>query len=77
VGLDYHLLNKRLKFSVEAFDFNDVHLRAFAQFNIFKGVYLIGGGDHLASRENASAFFGGGFLINNDDLKVLASKMAF
>jgi phospholipid/cholesterol/gamma-HCH transport system substrate-binding protein len=79
VGLDYHLLNRRLRFSVEFFDFEEAQLRAFARYNFFKGAYVVAGGDNLLGNddEDASAFIGAGIFITNDDLKMLASKVSF
>lgn len=79
VGVDYYLLDKRLRLSMEFFDFKNAQLRAFARYNFFKGIYLVAGGDNLLSKEDqeASPFVGGGIFITTDDLKLLASKMAF
>jgi phospholipid/cholesterol/gamma-HCH transport system substrate-binding protein len=79
VGVDYHLLDRKLRLSAEFYDFKEAQLRAFARYNFFKGIYLIAGGDNLLSQgdEDASAFVGGGIFITTDDLKLLASKMAF
>ncbi|MCB0419742.1 MAG: MCE family protein, partial [Bdellovibrionales bacterium] len=78
VALDYKLFRNRLKLSIEAFEFDNLHVRAFAKYNFFKGVYVIGGGDDIFSNEGyATPFFGAGIFITNDDLKVLASKVSF
>jgi phospholipid/cholesterol/gamma-HCH transport system substrate-binding protein len=80
VGLDYHVLgSKDLTLSAEFFNFNELQIRAFARYNFFKGIYVVGGGDNLAGKggEKAAAFFGAGIFITNDDLKLLAAKLAF
>lgn len=79
VGLDYYFLQKKLRFSVEAFNFEDLQLRAFVRYTFFKGAYLIAGGDNMlgAEDEDASAFVGAGLFITNDDLKLLAGKFSF
>ena len=78
VGLDYGLFRNKLKLSVEAFEFDDLHVRAFARYNFFKGIYVVGGGDDVFdSTGQSSAFFGAGIFITNDDLKILASKVSF
>lgn len=79
VGLDYYLFNRSLRLSTEIFEFKDLQVRAFARYYLFKGAYLTAGGDNLANKggEKASAFFGAGLFITNDDLKLLASKMSF
>lgn len=79
IGADYHLLNKRLRVSVELFNFQEAQLRAFVRYNFFKGVYIVTGGDNLMSNDDgqSSFFVGGGIFITNDDLKMFASKMSF
>ncbi|MBX7231769.1 MAG: MlaD family protein [Bdellovibrionales bacterium] len=78
VGVDYHLFDRKLRFSVEMFNFSNLYMRAFVRYNFFKGVYLIAGGDNLteSNHDRASAFIGGGIFITNDDLKLLASKVS-
>lgn len=75
VGLDYHFLDKDLQFSVEAFGFDDLNVKAFAKYNIFKGVYIKTGGGRLSSDTENSFFVGGGIFITNEDLKVLAGQL--
>lgn len=80
VGLDYRLLgNNKLVLSTEFFNFNELQVRAFMRYNFFKGMYVVGGGDNLASKDRrpAAAFLGAGIFITNDDLKMLASKLSF
>ena len=79
VGIDYHLLSKRLRFSAELFNFQSLQVRAFARYNFMKGIYMVAGGDNLlgADNEDPSAFIGAGLFITNDDLKMLASKVSF
>lgn len=76
VGVDYYLYRRDLRLSVEAFDFDEVVLRAYIRYNLFKGFYFIAGGDHLADSWR-SGFIGAGLFITNDDLKFLASKVNF
>jgi phospholipid/cholesterol/gamma-HCH transport system substrate-binding protein len=75
LGVDYFMLDRNLRFSVEYFDFDNRQLRAFARYNIFKGLYLIGGGDDLTNREFRSSFFGAGIFLTNDDLKFFANRI--
>lgn len=79
VGLDYHMINRTLRFSAEFFDFQDLYIRTFVRYDIFKGIYIIGGGDNLAraNDDEASVFFGAGLFITNDDLKTLVSRVSF
>jgi len=76
VGVDYHLLDNDLLLSLEAFDFDDTHVRSFIKYNFFKGIYVIGGGDNVTNSELASFFVGGGLFLTNDDLKLLLSKIS-
>lgn len=77
LGIDYYLYRRDLRLSVEAFDFDDVVLRAYLRYNIFRGLYLVGGADHLADSALRSGFVGAGLFITNDDLKFLAGKVNF
>lgn len=78
VGLDYHLFRRRLRLSVETFDFGNIQVRASARLNLWSGLYLTAGGEDLASKSgNASAFVGGGLFLTNDDLKLLLTKLPF
>jgi phospholipid/cholesterol/gamma-HCH transport system substrate-binding protein len=79
VGIDYHLLDQKFRLSAEFFNFQDLYIRAFVRYNLFKGFYMVAGGDNLARSgdDKASAFFGAGLFITNDDLKTLASKVSF
>lgn len=76
VGFDYYLWKRRLKTSVEAFDFANVNLRASAQLTVLNGIYLTGGGENLLSKKGKqSAFVGAGIFLTNDDLKLLVSRL--
>jgi len=77
MGFDYYMLNKKLRFSIEAFDFEDLSLKAFVKYNISKGIYIVGGGDQLVNSELRSNFIGAGLFITNDDLKLFASQVKF
>lgn len=78
VGADYHLLKRRLRLSLEAFDFAQLNLRAWARYAIYSGIYLTAGGEDLVSKTGrASGFVGAGIYITNDDLKLLLSKSPF
>jgi phospholipid/cholesterol/gamma-HCH transport system substrate-binding protein len=80
VGLDYYLFgNRDIRLSTEAYEFQALQLRAFMRYNFFHGFYLTAGGDNLLSKDTgkASAFFGAGLFLTNDDLKLLATKFSF
>jgi len=77
LGFDYHLWRRSLRLSLEAFEFNDLYVRAYARYNILKSIYLIGGIDNLLGEvDEKDVFIGAGIFITNDDLKMLASKVA-
>lgn len=76
LGVDYFLHKRDVRLSIEMFDFDETVLRAYIRYNLFKGFYFIGGGDHLADSWR-SGFIGAGLFITNDDLKFLASKVSF
>lgn len=76
LGVDYYMLKKRLRFSMEAFDFDNLNLRAGLRYTIFNGIYLTGGGENLASKTGKnSAFVGAGLFLTNDDMKLLLTKL--
>jgi len=78
MGIDFFALKHRLRFSTEAFDLVNFHLRASARYNIWNGIYVTGGGDDLANTLGArQAFAGAGLFLTNDDLKLFLSKMPF
>lgn len=70
VGLDYHMFRQKLKFTVEAFQFSKLNLRAQLQYNLYKGVYLAGGMSDILNRsQKRSDYLGAGLFLTNDDLK--------
>lgn len=78
-GVDYFMLKRALRFSVEAFDFANVNIRAQARYSIFSGVYVNAGGENLASQgpRSVNPFIGAGLFLTNDDLKLLLAKLPF
>ncbi len=78
-GFDYYFLNRKLRFSAEFFELDDLYVRTFLRYDFIKGLYLIGGGDNLfrSDDQDPSLFFGAGIFITNDDLKSLASRISF
>lgn len=76
VGADYYMFRRKLRLTVEAFDFSYFNLRALAKYTVMNGIYLVGGGENLASTNGRSAaFIGAGLFLTNDDLKLLLSKL--
>ncbi len=79
VGLDYSLLTGRLKFSFEAFNFNQTgnpHLKVGATFFLNKYFYVTGGADDFISKIGlGSSFVGLGLQFRDDDLKLLLTSV--
>ena len=74
-GMDYLALNDKLKLSFEAFDFgNDrrAHLKAGAEYQIFKHLYLSAGwDDFISNQDNRSVYGGFAIRFEDDDLKYM------
>lgn len=77
-GFDYHFLNKKLRFSFEAFNLERANLRVSARYNLIHGLYLIAGQQDLLNKDNQqSSYLGAGLFLTNDDLKLLLTKSPF
>lgn len=77
-GFDYHFFNKRLRFSIEAFNLEKANLRVSARYNLFHGIYLIAGQQDMLDKDNQrSSYLGAGLFLTNDDLKLLLTKSPF
>lgn len=79
-GVDYHLFQERLTFSLEAFDFSrpgdlDPHLRFTTRFRLHPNVYVLGGYDDPLADEFESIFVGAGIRWKDDDLKYLLGSV--
>jgi len=78
VGIDYLALNDNLKLTFEAFDFSEdreSHLKAYAEYRLFKHLYLTAGWDDFISDEgNRSPFAGFAIRFEDDDLKYLLTS---
>ncbi len=80
VGIDYYLLDDRLKLGIEAFDFSSdsdekTHLKGYADFSFFKYLYLTAGFDDFISDQGESSFFiGAGLTFRDDDIKYLLTS---
>ncbi len=76
VGFDYNLYRDRVKFSMDAFEFTNLNLRAQLQYNVWKGIYVLGGiSDALNKQSKKSNYLGAGLLLTNDDFKLLMTKI--
>jgi len=79
VGIDYELFKDRLRFSLEAFDFDNsgnAHIKAGARLVLHRFFYLTAGYDDLANRSKKldSVYAGIGFEFRDDDIKYLISS---
>ncbi|MBI3752991.1 MAG: MCE family protein [Deltaproteobacteria bacterium] len=78
VGMDYHMFNDRLKFTFEAFDFDNnknPHLKAGLIFNLNKYFFVVGGYDDFVSNTGLeSPYLGIGFHFEDEDIKYLLSS---
>lgn len=75
VGADYYMFNDKFRASIEAFDFSsndNPHLKAWAEYRLFKHLYLSAGWDDFISRQgNSSPFAGFAIRFEDEDLKYL------
>ncbi len=77
VGMDYEFLKNKLSVGVDAFDFSrkdaKAHLKAFANYDIVKNLYITGGMDDILNdRQDFRTFFlGFGIKFADEDLKTL------
>ncbi len=75
VGIDYLALNDKLKLTFEAFDFGSdrrAHLKAGAEYQIFKHLHLSAGWDDFISNQGNRSIYGGfSIRFEDDDLKYL------
>lgn len=79
IGLDYSPFRMhRLKFSLEAFDFDNTNLRSTVSYKFRYGLYVLAGYNDMLNNGDAQSFYGGaGLFLTNDDLKLLLTKSPF
>ncbi|MEL7061911.1 MAG: MlaD family protein, partial [Acidobacteriota bacterium] len=81
-GIDYHLAQRRVTVTLEAFDFDDdsddaeARVRFTTRFRLNPNVYLIGGYDDILADESDTFFFGAGITWNDEDIKFLLGAAA-
>ena len=76
IGFDYTLLQDRFKLSLELLNFGRLNVRPQMQYNLWRGIYLLGGyNDALNRSSSASYYVGAGLFITNDDLKLLTTRL--
>lgn len=78
VGVDYHLFRKRLRLSVDLFDFKNTQIRTTVRYNFWSGLYLNAGMEDMAGKYGqATPFVGAGLFLTNDDLRLLLTTGPF
>lgn len=82
IGADYFAWGDRLKFSMDAFNFNstepgneNAHLKATLNYSISRVVFLNAGYDNFLNSERANMFVGLGVRFDDDDLKYLLGSV--
>jgi len=83
-GMDYFMLNKKLKFSLDGYDFNayndvrgnNAHLKSYLTYTMKKHIQLYTGYDNFLNSEAKNLFFGLGVKFEDDDLKYLIGSSA-
>jgi phospholipid/cholesterol/gamma-HCH transport system substrate-binding protein len=81
VGADYALLDKRLRFSADMWDFSrpdyNAHGKIGGRFYITPSAYLSAGWDDFLNRKKKadSIYFGGGVRWSDDDIKLLLGSV--
>ncbi|WP_413586485.1 MlaD family protein [Bdellovibrio sp. HCB274] len=74
-GVDYYFFRRKMRATVEAFDFTRTNLRGNLSYFFYRGLYLNAGWNDAFNKNDASsAYVGGGLLLTNDDLKLLLTK---
>jgi phospholipid/cholesterol/gamma-HCH transport system substrate-binding protein len=73
-GLDYYMFKRRLRLTVDAYDFQNFRMRIYARYTLFRGFYAAIGGEDLFTTVPAP-FVGAGITLTNDDLKLLLTKL--
>ncbi|MFM6929992.1 MAG: MlaD family protein [Bdellovibrio sp.] len=74
-GVDYYFFRRKLKATVEAFDFTRTNLRGSVSYYFYRGLYVDAGiNDSLNKNDARSGFVGAGLYLTNDDLKLLLTK---
>ncbi len=79
LGLQYQFMNKRAWLSFEAFDFGNPvspHLKFTGNFYVTKHIFLTAGWDNPLYQERSTPIIGGGFFIEDKDIKNLLGLAA-
>lgn len=74
-GLDYHFFRRKMKFTVEAFNFSQTNIRSSLSYMLYRGIYVTGGVNDALDKSGArSGYLGAGLFLTNDDLKLLLTQ---
>jgi hypothetical protein len=80
VGVDTHLLHKKLKLTLEAYDFsrdtNPPHFRVEGRYFFTRNIFAYAGWDDPTWKQRSSAILGGGVTWGDEDLKYLLGTAA-
>lgn len=77
-GIDYYFFRRKLKLSMEAFDFSKTNFRSSLSYTLYRGIYITGGINDAFDKAGArSGYLGAGLFLTNDDLKLLLTKAPF
>lgn len=78
VGADYFLFSDKLKFTADAWDFSEdeynsrgPHVKAGADYFVFKQVFISGGIDNIFNTKRRGAYIGGGIRFEDEDFKYI------
>ncbi|MEI7973610.1 MAG: MCE family protein, partial [Bdellovibrio sp.] len=75
-GFDYSFMRNRIRFSVDFFQFANLNIRPQIQYNLWKGIHLVGGYNDALNRSGAASYYlGAGLFLTNDDLKLFTSSL--
>ncbi len=79
-GVDYSVLDRKLRFSFDAFDFgreNDLNprVRFTTRWNVLSNAYVVGGMDDFLESGRESFFLGAGIHWSDEDLKYLLGSL--
>lgn len=83
-GIDYFSNNRKLKYTIEAYDFNayndmrgdNAHLKSYLEYTMKKHILLYTGYDNILNKDARNLFFGIGVRFEDNDLKYLLGSSA-
>jgi phospholipid/cholesterol/gamma-HCH transport system substrate-binding protein len=74
-GIDYYFFRRKLRYSMEAFNFSELNLRSSLSYMLYRGIYVSAGINDALNKSSAqSGYLGVGLFLTNDDLKLLLTK---